>query len=98
MMDDMFKTFTMAKLYTSQKKYTEATAIYKYLLKDDPHNKEYINALEYVEKKRFKIMTTPLSTRFNQWIDLLIHQSSIERYKKIQSTLEQKTKKNEVNT
>ena len=71
--DSEFYTFTMAKIYTDQGHFAKAEAIYRHLLKNDPHNQILTEALENVVSRRAVRVSKKgedLAPLFKNWLEL----------------------------
>lgn len=75
----MFYTRTMAKVYADQGDLKNAEKIYKYLLAQEPGQRDLVEALSEIEKQRVGKSPDELLALFDQWIGLLLLHRNIQK-------------------
>ncbi len=77
--NDVFYTRTMAKVYADQGDLKNAEKIYKYLLAQEPGQRDLVEALSEIEKQRVGKSPDELLALFDQWIGLLLLHRNIQK-------------------
>lgn len=75
----MFYTRTMAKVYADQGDLNNAEKIYKYLLAQEPGQRDLVEALSEIEKQRVGKSPDKLLALFDQWIGLLLLHRNVQK-------------------
>jgi len=75
----VFYTRTMAKVYADQGDLKNAEKIYKYLLAQEPGQRDLVEALSEIEKQRVGKSPDELLALFDQWIGLLLLHRNIQK-------------------
>ena len=91
--DRTFYTVTMARVHAAQGNYQQAEAIYRYLIAQDPHREELVQALAEVEQQRKKASLPSLAPLFREWIDLTLQYNRMRKLKRLSKNLERTPRK-----
>jgi hypothetical protein len=81
--DKAFYTKTMADIYVDQNNFVKAAEIYRYLLGNEPDNKDFAGTLSAIEEKLNSQVTEELALLFGKWINLLFKQDMQKKLKKL---------------
>jgi hypothetical protein len=87
MIDALFYTKTMAKVYADQGNLLQASEIYRYLLKREPDRQDLAHALSEIQKKYLEKEPEDLVSLFSRWIELELAHDRLRKLKKLQSRL-----------
>ena len=79
MENDVFYTRTMAKVYADQGDLKNAERIYKYLLAQEPGQRDLVEALSEIETQRVGKSPDKLLALFDQWIGLLLMHRNVKK-------------------
>jgi len=91
MKDRDFYTPTMAKIYIQQGYLGKAAEIYRYLMKQNPAEEKYREALSEIERQlseKAKQHPSQLVSLMSQWIDLELKYQRIKKLKKLRKIAE----------
>lgn len=69
----------MAKVYAEQGDLKNAEKIYKYLLAQEPGQRDLVEALSEIEKQRVGKSPDELLALFDQWIGLLLLHRNVQK-------------------
>lgn len=82
--DPTFQTATMARLLAQQGKWAQAAGIYRYLLRLQPGESAYRDALAEAQRQSIAAGPRALSPLLAQWIRILLAVQTREQLKRMQ--------------
>ncbi len=86
--DKDFYTRTMADIYIDQNNFEKAAEIYRYLLENEPDNKEFAGALITLDEKLKVEAAEDLALLFGKWMDLLLKLDAQKKLRKLKRRVE----------
>lgn len=84
--EDQFETETMARIYAEQGHYGRAAGIYRRLLEEAPERDDLRRRLEEIEALQGHGVSSQLSDRFSEWVQLLLKKKQIDRLRRFRKS------------